>query len=222
MILGEPRAMRDVLRRLGAGQAFTRKRLFDVLAAAGECHHLLACVAVKLPSSVMARDSDFVSALPDLAGQLGAVDCRCKALRTVDLDWIEAAPLPVRATGHVGDYHMRMKMRVGAVAVLDAACGPRGDMIEAGSYDIAGDDPFAPASATRQRIVFEFFQSAGDCLSVCLDQAVIAPGQALDAHGLRRVESGIPTGASVVVVVRNVNEYFSGRGVQTAQDGAEV
>ncbi len=117
---------------------------------------------------------------------------------------------------------MRVKMGVGAVAVVDAACGPRGDMIEAGSYDIAGDDPFAPASATRQRIVFEFFQSAGDCLSVCLDQAVIAPGQALDAHGLRRVESGIPTGASVVVVVRNVNEYFSGRGVQTAQDGAEV
>src|SRR5260370_22129710 len=210
MILGEPRAMRDVLRRLGAGQAFTRKRLFDVLAAAGECHHLLACVAVKLPSPVLARDSDFVSALPDLAGQLGAVDCRCKALRTVDLDWIEAAPLPVRATGHVGDYHMRVKMGVGAVAVVDAACGPRGDMIEEGSYDIASDDPFAPASATRQRIVFEFSQSAADCLSVCLDQAVIASDQAFDAHGLRRVERRIPAGAPVVVCAGLMNEYLRG------------
>src|SRR5260370_18330276 len=209
MILGEPRAMRDVLRRLGAGQAFTRKRLFDVLAAAGECHHLLACVAVKLPSPVLARDSDFVSALPDLAGQLGAVDCRCKALRTVDLDWIEAAPLPVRATGHVGDYHMRVKMGVGAVAVVDAACGPRGDVIEAGGYDIAGDDPFAPASATRQRIVFEFFQSAADCLSVCLDQAVIASGQTLNAHRLRRVASVIQTCSPAVVAVGHMNYYFS-------------
>src|SRR6266851_183810 len=125
MILGEPRAMRDVLRSLGAGQAFTCKRLFDVPTTTRERHHLLPRVAVKLPSPVMARDSDFVSALPDLAGQLGAVDCRCKALRTVDLDWIEAAPLPVRATGHVGDYHMRMKMRVGAVAVVDAAWAAR-------------------------------------------------------------------------------------------------
>ena len=32
MILGEPRSMRDVLRRLGARQPFTRKRPFDVSA----------------------------------------------------------------------------------------------------------------------------------------------------------------------------------------------
>src|SRR5260370_7418187 len=137
MILGEPRAMRDVLRRLGAGQAFTRKRLFDVLAAAGECHHLLACVAVKLPSSVMARDSDFVSALPDLAGQLGAVDCRCKALRTVDLDRIEAAPLAVRAASHVGDDRVRVKMRAGAVAVLAVALDPPPNLIEPRAYPLA-------------------------------------------------------------------------------------
>src|SRR5216684_7156966 len=99
MILGEPCPVRNVLCRLGAGQPFTRKRLFDVLAATGECHHLFARVAVKLPSPVMARDSDFISALPDLAGQLGAVDCGCKAPRTIDLDWIETTPRPVRAAG---------------------------------------------------------------------------------------------------------------------------
>ena len=49
--------MRDVLRRLGARQPFTRERLLDVLATTGEGHHLLARVAVKLPASVMARRS---------------------------------------------------------------------------------------------------------------------------------------------------------------------
>src|SRR5216684_7047181 len=156
MFLGEPRAMREVLRRLGAGQAFACKSLFDVLATTGECHHLFACVAVKLPSPIMARDLDSISELLDFASQLGAIDRGCKVLRTVDLDRIEAAPLPVRATGHVGDYHMRVKMGVGAVAVVDAACGSRGDMIEAGRYDVAGDDPFSLVSAPRQRIIFHF------------------------------------------------------------------
>src|SRR5713101_3455672 len=119
MILGEPRAMRDVLRRLGAGQAFTRKRLFDVLAATGECHHLFARIAVKLPSPVLSSDLDSISEPLNLASQLGAIDGGCKVLRSVDLDWIEAAPLPVRAASHVGDDHVRVKMRVGAVAVLD-------------------------------------------------------------------------------------------------------
>src|SRR5229473_3053738 len=104
-----------------------------VSSATGECHHLFARVAVKLPSPVLSRDLDFVSEPLTLASQLGTIDGGGKVLRTIDLDWIEAAPLPVRATGHVGDYYMRVKMRVGAVAVLDAACGPRGDMIEAGS-----------------------------------------------------------------------------------------
>src|SRR5260370_38026295 len=121
MILGEPRAMRDVLRRLGAGQAFTRKRLFDVMATMGECYHLLACVAVKLQSSVSSGDPDFVSKLLNLAGQFGAINCGREALRAIDFNGIEAAPLSVRAAGHVGDYHVRVKMRVGAVAVLDAA-----------------------------------------------------------------------------------------------------
>ena len=222
MILGEPRAMRDVLCRLGAGQPFTRKRLFDVLATTGECHHLFARVAVKLPSPVLSRDLDFVSEPLNLASQLGTIDGGGKVLRTIDLDWIEAAPLPVRATGHVGDYYMRVKMRVGAVAVLDAACGPRGDMIEAGSDDIAGDDPFAPAVATRQRIVFELFQSAADCFSVCLDKAVIASDQALDTDRFGRVEGRIPTGASVVVAVRLANEYLGGGRAKPAQHGAEV
>src|SRR5229473_4560735 len=222
LIFGQSRAMRDVLRRLGAGQAFTRKRLFNVLATTREGHDLLARVVVKLPSPVMARDPDFVSEPLNFAGQLGAVDCGGEALRTIDLDWIEAAPLPVRAAGHVGDYHMRVKMRVGAVAVLDAACGPRGDMIEAGSYDIAGDDPFAPASATRQRIVFELFQSAADCFSVCLDKAVIASDQALDTDRFGRVEGRIPTGASVVVAVRLANEYLGGGRAKPTQHGPEV
>src|SRR6266851_6441190 len=71
MILGEPRAMRDVLRRLGAGQAFTCERLFDVLATTGECHHLFARIAVKLPSPVLSSDLDSISELLDFASQLG-------------------------------------------------------------------------------------------------------------------------------------------------------
>ena len=94
MILREPRPMRDVLRRLGAGQAFTRESLFDVLATTGECHHLFARIAVKLPSPVMARDLDSISELLDFASQLGAIDGGCKVLRTVDLDRIEAAQSP--------------------------------------------------------------------------------------------------------------------------------
>src|SRR6266849_2747395 len=174
MILGQPRSMRDVLRRLSTGQPFARESLFDVLATPREGHHLLARVAVKLPASVASDDPDFVSKLLNLAGQFGAVNCGREALRAIDFNGIEAAPLSVRAAGHVGDYHVRVKMRVGAVAVLDAACGPCGDMIEAGRDDIAGDNPFAPASAARERIRFELFQSAADCLAVCLDQAVIA------------------------------------------------
>src|SRR5260370_38944043 len=107
MILGEPRAMRDVLCRLGAGQPFTRKRLFDVLATTGECHHLFARVAVKLPSPVLFSDLDFVSEPLNLASQLGTIDGGGTVLRTIDLNWIKPMPLPARGTGHCGEYHMR-------------------------------------------------------------------------------------------------------------------
>ena len=58
--------MRDVLRRLGARQPFTRESLLDVLATTREGHHLLARVALKLPSAVSTRDPDFVSKLLNL------------------------------------------------------------------------------------------------------------------------------------------------------------
>ena len=150
--------MRDVLRRLGAGQPFTRERLLDVLATTRERHHLLARVAVKLPSSVMVRDPDFVSELLNLSGQLGAVNCGREALRAIDFDRIEAAPLSIRAAGHVGDDDVRVKVRVGTVAVFNSAGGPSGDVIEARGDDIAGHDPFAAASAARERILFEFLR----------------------------------------------------------------
>lgn len=93
--------MRDVLCRLSTGQPFARESLLDVLATTEERHHLLARMAVKLPSSVSSGDPDFVSKLLNLAGQFGAVNCGREALRAIDFNGIEAAPLPIRAAGHV-------------------------------------------------------------------------------------------------------------------------
>src|SRR5713101_5338850 len=149
--------MRDVLRRLGARPPFTGERLLDVLATTGKGHHLLARVAVKLPSSVSSGDPDFVSKLLNLAGQFGAVNCGREALRAIDFNGIEA-PLSVRAAGHVGDDDVRVKMRVGTVAVFNSTGRPSGNVIEARGNDIAGHDPFAPASSPRQRVVLKLLE----------------------------------------------------------------
>src|SRR6266851_1068959 len=134
--------MRDVLGRFSTCQPFTRESLLDVLAATRKGHHLLARIAVNLPSTVSSGDPDFVSELLDLSGQFGAVN-RCReALRAIDFNGIEAAPLPVRAAGHVGDHDMRMEVRVGTVSVINAARGTGRDVIETGGDDIAGHDPF--------------------------------------------------------------------------------
>src|SRR5713101_8596624 len=124
--------MREVLCRLGARPPFTGERLLDVLATTGKGHHLLARVAVKLPSSVSSGDPDFVSKLLNLARQFGTVNCGREALRAIDFNGIEAAPLSVRAAGHVGDDDVRVKVRVGAVAVIYAAGGTCRDVIETG------------------------------------------------------------------------------------------
>src|SRR5216684_2279824 len=124
MILREPRSMRDVLRRLGARQPFTRKRPFDVLATTGEGHHLLARVAGQLPASVSTADPDFVSELLKLSGQFRAVNCRGEGLRAIDLDRIETAPLSIGPPGHVCDDDVGVEVGVGAVAVLNSAGRP--------------------------------------------------------------------------------------------------
>src|SRR5208283_3531695 len=173
MILGEPRSMRDVLRRLGARQLFTRKHPFYVLATTGEGHHLFARVVGQLPSSVMARDLDFVSQLLNLSGQFRAVNCRGKSLRAIDLDRIEAAPLSIGPTGHVCDDDVRVEVRVGTVAVCNSAGRTSRDMIETRCYDIAGHDPFAPTSAARERVLFQLHERVTDRLAVRFDKATI-------------------------------------------------
>src|ERR1700687_4597694 len=120
MILGEPRPMRDVLGRFSTCQPFTGESLLDVLAATRKGHHLLARIAVNLPSTVSSADPDFVSELLDLSGQFGAVDRGREALRAIDFNGIEAAPFPVRTVGHVCDHDMRVEVRVGTVAGLYA------------------------------------------------------------------------------------------------------
>src|SRR5713101_8313402 len=123
--------MRDVLGRFSTCQPFTRESLLDVLAATRKGHHLLARIAVNLPSTVSSGDPDFVSKL-NLAGQFGAVNRGREALCAIDFNGIEAAPLSVRAAGHVGDHDVRVKVRVGAVAVIYAAGGTCRDVIETG------------------------------------------------------------------------------------------
>ena len=143
-------------------------------------------------------------------------------MRAIDFDRIEAAPLPVRAAGHVCDHDMRVEVRVGTVAVFNAAGGTGRDVIEARGDEIAGHDPFATASAPRERIMFELHQCATDCLPVRFDKAAIVSDQPLNAHRLRCVEGGVPAGAPVVVAVRFMNEHLAGRGAKPAQHGAEV
>ena len=170
--------MRDNLRRLGAGQSLTRERLLDVLATAREGHHLLARIAVKLPAPVSSGDPDSVSELLNLAGQFGAVNCGREALRAIDLDRIEATPFAIRAAGHIRDDDVGVKMRVGTIAVLNSAGGPGCDVIEARRDDIAGHDPFAPASAARECVLFQFHERATDCLPVRVDKAWSSPTSA--------------------------------------------
>src|SRR5713226_7349523 len=222
MILGEPSSMCDVLCRLGARPPFTGERLLDVLATTGKGHHLLARVAAKLPSSVSSGDPDFVSKLLNLAGQFGAVNCGREDLRAIDFNGIEAAPLSVRAAGHVGDDDVRVKVRVGTVAVFNSTGRPSGNVIEARGDDIAGHNPFAAASAARERVLFEFSEGAVDCHPVCLDKAGIVSDQALDAHRLRCVEGRVPAGTPVPVAVRLMNEYLTGSRTKPTQYSAEV
>ena len=104
---------------------------------------------------------------------------------------------------------MGVEVRIGTVAVFNAAGGTGRDVIESRGDDIAGHDPFAAAAATRECILFELHECATDCLPVRFDKAVIVSDQPLNAHRLRRVEGGVPAGAPVVVAVRLVNEHLA-------------
>lgn len=90
-------------------------------------------------------------------------------------------------------------MRVGTVAVFNSTGRPSSNVIEARGDDIAGYDPFAAASAVRERILFELLECLTDCLTVRLDEAVIVSDQPLNAHRLRGVEGRVPADAPVVV-----------------------
>lgn len=91
--------MRDVLRRFSTYQPFARESLFDVPTTTENAITCSARVASKLPSSVSSGDRDFVSKLLNLAGQFGAVNCGREALRAIDFNGIEAAPLPIPGGG---------------------------------------------------------------------------------------------------------------------------
>ena len=73
-----------------------------------------------------------------------------------------------------------MKVRVGTVAVFNTAGGTGRDVIEACGDDIAGHDPFAPASSARERVLFQLHERATDRVAVRLDKAVIVSDQRLE------------------------------------------
>ena len=154
-IFREPALVSDILHRGGAVYASVFHLLLDILAATGERHHLLARVAGQLPSSVPSGDLDWVSELLNFAGQLRAVNCGREAPRAIDFNRIEAAPLSVRAAGHVGDHDVGVKVRIGTIAVIGAFGRPRGDMVEPGRHNVFGDDPFAAASPARERVALK-------------------------------------------------------------------
>src|SRR5712692_3852735 len=192
------------------------------LATTRKGHHLRPRVAVKLPSPGMARNPDFVSELLNLSGQFRAVNCRGEGLRAIDLDRIEAAPLSIGPPGHVCDDDVGVEVRVGTVAVLNAAGGTSRDMIETCGDNIAGHDPFAAPAATRECILFEFHERSTDCFPVRFDKAVIVSNQPLNAHRLRCVEGGVPASSPVVAAIRFVNEHLAGGRAKPAEHGAEV
>ena len=158
----------------------------------------------------------------NLVGQFGPIDRACESLRTIDLDRIEPAPLPVRTTGHIGDDDVGVKMRVGAVAVFNSARGAGGDVIEARGDDIVGHDPFAPTAASGKRILLKLFQRAADCFPVSLDYLMIFSNEALNADRLRRVEGCVPAGAPILIAIGLVNEHLARSRAKPVQYSTEV
>ena len=92
--LGKPALMGGYLGRRRSARVLPVQKCFDVLPPAREHHHLLARVAVKLPSSVSSGDFDSISEPLSLAGEFAAVICGREGLRTIDFDGIEAAYSP--------------------------------------------------------------------------------------------------------------------------------
>ena len=73
---------------------WARERPFDALATPRNGHHLLARIADKLPSPSRPGDPESVSKLLNLASRFRSVDCSRKTLGPINLDRVEAAPLP--------------------------------------------------------------------------------------------------------------------------------
>ena len=114
----------------------------------GRTHHLLARVAVKLPSSVSSGDFDSISEPLSLAGEFGSGNLRSRRSAHDRFRWDRGRLLSVRAAGHVGDDDVSVQARVGTIAVFNTARGPRRDVIEA-----RGDDSLPgrlnPSAAPR-------------------------------------------------------------------------
>ena len=146
VLLGEAALMGCDLRRRRAAESLTLKPLLDILPSLGKGHDLLAAVACQLPASIAARDVDPITKLLHFTREFGAVDRGGKRLRPVDLDWVEAPPLSVRADGHVGDDDVGVKMGVRACAVLRWA---RRDVIKVGGDDVCAGNPFLAAVLPR-------------------------------------------------------------------------
>src|SRR6266849_9712945 len=93
----EPALVSDILCRCGSVEPSAGERFFDVLAPAGERHHLLARISLKLPSAIGSGHLYCVSEALCVARQFGPIDRGCEALRAIDLDRIEAAPRAIWA-----------------------------------------------------------------------------------------------------------------------------
>lgn len=145
--------MSDILCRRGSVEASARERFLDIVAPAGERHHLLARIALKFPSAIGSGHLDRVAETLCFARQFGPIDRGCEALRAINLDRIEASPRAVWALRHVRDDDVGMEMRVGPVTVIDSLRGPGCDVIEARSDDVARAHPFAAPVPARGRAV---------------------------------------------------------------------
>ncbi len=180
--LGKPALMGGDLGRRGSGRVLPVQKGFDILPPARERHHLFARVSFQFPTPVRRSHPDLIPKRLYFAGKFRPINRSRKALAPIDLDRIEAPPHCVWAERHVGDYDVGMQVWIGAVAIsrggLRWSCG---DVVEAGSDDVGGGDPFLSAVAARLRELFKFQKRALDRTPMCIYQPRSFANQRLDA-----------------------------------------
>ena len=74
VIFREPALVSDILCRRGSVEASARERFLDIVAPAGERHHLLARIALKFPSAIGSGHLDRVAETLCFARQIGPID----------------------------------------------------------------------------------------------------------------------------------------------------